>query len=271
MKSFVKTLATVSLWLIPVNLPSQTFAPKLSPQDRLTAARALYYTPTTAGLKSFGCKASFDWKDLLQTVRGKPVEANDLLLVYLNSTNLSVSDDLRGEGHLDWANTSVPDPTVDGSATKMQHGMKQIFDGFFKSWNAYLNGTMIPIPDKTIQLTPADGGLQLHAPSESMTVDEDFDKNMLLTKAHVSTPQMDVVATPIFINTPDGRLISEIHNEVKMPITSPPVYADFFVTYRDLNGYRIPETIRFDEKNVAVLEFKLTDCITSPTRQKPVR
>ena len=34
-----------------------------SPNTKLLSARALYYTPTVQGLKSFRCTVDFDWKD----------------------------------------------------------------------------------------------------------------------------------------------------------------------------------------------------------------
>ncbi len=40
-------------------------------RDRLFAAHAQYYTPTTSGLKSFHCEASIDWKAMLTGFSGK--------------------------------------------------------------------------------------------------------------------------------------------------------------------------------------------------------
>ena len=38
------------------------------------SARALYYTPTTQGLKSFRCTVDFDWKDFLTRYSGADVK-----------------------------------------------------------------------------------------------------------------------------------------------------------------------------------------------------
>jgi hypothetical protein len=177
---------------------------------------------------------------------------------------MSVRDDLRGDGKLEWSNAAVPAESLADSAAKMQQGLTVMFSGFFQSWNAYLNGSMVPPPDKSTKLTVVADGIHLHGASGKMTIDEDFDKNMLLTKAHVLTDEMDVDAVPVFTDTPDGRVIAEIHNEVRQPISAPPMLLSISVVYQSVSNYRIPELIRYGVKNVARMEFKLTDCTINP-------
>lgn len=246
------------------------FSQKQSPTERLIAARALYYTPTTAGLKSFGCRVSFDWKTFLTNVTGKEIQDDNAFLQYLVAGQMSVKDELRGSGELQWSTTAVPAKGLEDSATKMQKGLGEMFDGFFQSWNGYLNGTMVPVPDKTVTLTPVAEGLHLHGAYDKMVIDEDYDKNMLLTQAHVVTPEMDVIATPTFTDTPDGRLVAEIHNEVRQPVSAPPAYADISVVYQQVGAYRLPGTIHYGVKNVAQMDFKLSDCtVNSETAHPP--
>ncbi|HEY4381341.1 MAG TPA: hypothetical protein VGN01_13405 [Acidobacteriaceae bacterium] len=241
-----------------------------TPAERLISARALYYTPTTAGLKSFGCQVSFDWKTFLSNVAGKDIQDDNAFLQYLVAGQMSVKDDLRGSGDLKWSSPAAPAKNLEAAAAKMQNGLDEMFSGFFKSWNAYLNGSMVPIPDKTVTLTTVADGMHLHAAYGTTTIDEDFDKNMLLKEAHVVTPEMDVLAMPVFTDTPDGRLLAEIHNEVRQPVSAPPAYANISVVYQQVGAYRLPETIRYDLKNVAQMDFKLSDCTVNSDTPRPL-
>ncbi len=67
-------------------------------EDRILAARALYYTPTAKGLRAFSCDVSIDWKDLLTRFSGKVIDEDNAYLRYLESTRLSISDNLKSGG-----------------------------------------------------------------------------------------------------------------------------------------------------------------------------
>src|ERR1700744_1439040 len=86
------------LSVTPCVLRAQT----TSPNTKLLSARALYYTPTTQGLKSFHCTVDFDWKDFLARYSGADVKDDSPYLQYLRSIHLAVSDDLNGECKLEW-------------------------------------------------------------------------------------------------------------------------------------------------------------------------
>ena len=252
-------IALIAFCLAPRYAPSQA----ISTADRVRTARALYYTPTASGLRSFGCSVTLDWKGFIEKASGQDIGDDNPMLMYLNSAQLSVKDDLGGAGRLEWANTTTPPQALEDPAAKVQAGLKQMFSGFFQSWNAYLNGNMFPVPDALSTLTPVGGGVHLHAAAEKTTVDEDFDKTMLLTKAHVVKDATDVIAMPIFVDTDDGRLISEIHNEVRMTQDAPPMFVDIFVSYQPVADYQLPSDIRYNVKNVLDISFKLMNCTTT--------
>jgi hypothetical protein len=76
--------------------------------DRLLAARAHYFTPTANGLKSFHCEATIDWKVLLTRLGGSEIPEDNPTLRYLQTVHLSVVDQLKGKGSMEWSDTGVP-------------------------------------------------------------------------------------------------------------------------------------------------------------------
>ncbi|HEY4010061.1 MAG TPA: hypothetical protein VGM11_07920 [Acidobacteriaceae bacterium] len=237
------------------------------PNEKLLAARALYYTPTAQGLKSFHCDVIVDWKDLLTRVGGTEINDDNPLLKYLQTVHLSATDDLRTGGGLEWANTATPPEGKEQAATQMSGGIKQMFNGFFQSWNGYMNGTMVPAPDSSTVVTEADGGLHLYEKTATAELNESFDKNFLLTDAHVVMPTLDATAYPSYEDTPDGRIVSVIRTVYRQPPSAPPAELTMKIGYAPVSNFRLPETLQYELKNVGLFVFKLSGC-TVQTNEK---
>ena len=232
---------------------------------KLASARALYYTPTTQGLQSFHCTVDFDWKDMLARYSGGAVPDDNPFLQYLRSVRLAVSDDLRGTGQLEWTTSATAPAGQEDSAAKMKEGMQQMMNGFFSSWNAYMNGNMVPAADATTTVTETPDGLRLHATAPDADVTELFDKNMLLTEAHVVQPTSDVFAYPTYTNTPDGRVVSAIRTVYRQPPTAPPAELTLNISYAPVQSFRLPETLNYELKNIGTFAFKFSSCSVQTT------
>jgi len=247
-------------------------------KDRLYAAHAQYYTPTTRGLQSFHCAATVDWQAMLSRTNGIDIPESNPFLKYLNSVQLSVADELKGKGSMDWTSTTAPPEGKEEALAKIRDGMQSMLFGFFQTWNAYVNGGMVPLPDDTITVATAGTGVHLSGGSSGITIDEDFDVNMLLTQAIVVTPDLRVVATPTYATSPEGLLISAVASQVSQPPNAPQSEADFRVEYAKVDAFQIPSHVVFDIKNVGVIDVRFSACQVSvadwakkPAPATPVR
>jgi hypothetical protein len=249
--------------------PGVLRAQATAPNAKLMAARPLYYTPTTQGLKSFRCTVDFDWKDFLVRYSGAEVKDDSPYLQYLRSIHLAISDDLNGDGKLEWTTSSATPEGKADAVAKIKEGMQQMMVGFFSSWNAYMNGNMVNVPDATTTVTETGDGLRLHAAAETTEVTELFDKNLLLTEAHVVQPTSDVLAYPTYTDTPDGRVISSIRTVFRQPPTAPPAELNIRVSYTPVQSFRIPDTLNYELKNVGSFEFKFSACSVETTKKAP--
>lgn len=232
-------------------------------RDRLAAAHSQYYTPTASGLKSFHCDAAIDWKTLLSRFSGTEIPEDNPALQSLLTVHLAVSDDLHGAGSLEWTSTDAPPENINAPVTQIRDGLKTAVAGFFQSWNAYVNGSMVPLADPTVSLAKSGDGMHLTATDRGMTIDEDFDKNMLLTQAVVVSPSVKVIAIPIFTPTSDGLLVSTVQNKVNQPPTAPETDATFRIDYARVDAFQIPSRIIFDIKNTGVIEIGFKTCKVS--------
>ncbi len=247
---------TASACLACALLPAQ----EKSPRERLAAAHAQYYTPTTAGLKSFHCDATVDWKGMLSRFSGKDIADDNPMLVYLNSARLTISDDLHGKGEMQWTEGGAPPAGKEAAAKQISEGFRQVVEGFFQSWNPFMNGGMVPYPDHTVEITPSGDGLHLSGKTGDVQVDEDFDKNMLLTQALVIGPQMHVLATPVYARTADGLVVSSVASQVHQPPDAPETDITFQIEYAKVDSFQIPSHVVFDIKNVGIMEFRTSNC-----------
>jgi hypothetical protein len=232
-------------------------------RDRLTAAHALYYTPTASGLKSFRCDANIDWKSMLTRFSGTEVSDDNAALKFLQTVHLSVADDLKGNGALEWNSPSDGPADKQAAIKQIREGLQTSVSGFFQSWNAYMNGGMVPVPDSTVIITKSGTGVHLGSTSNDSKFDEDFDKNMLLTQVLVVTANIKVLATPTYSSTPDGLIVSGVKSEVSQPPAAPPIEAIFRIDYARVDAFQIPSRIVFDIKNTGVIEIGFSACQVS--------
>jgi hypothetical protein len=259
------------LFIIASLCSTTTIAQDKAARDRLFTAHGQYYTPTANGLKSFQCEATIDWKAMLSRFGGTEIPADNPLLKYLQTVHLTVVDELKGTGSIEWSETGVPPEGKEQGVKQMRDGLQTMMGGFFQSWNAYMSGAMVPFPDDSTEVTTAEAGIHLHATSDNMNVDEDFDKNMLLTQAVVVTPELKVVAVPIYVRTDDGLIISAVTSQLHQPPSAPPVEVTFRVEYAKVGAFQIPSHIVYDVKNVGVIEVGFNSCQVSVVNstQKP--
>jgi hypothetical protein len=234
-----------------------------SARERLFAAHAMYYTPTASGLTSFYCDTTIDWKATLTRIAGKEIPDDNPTLKFLQTVHLSVADDLKDKGSLGWTVASDPPEGKENAIKQMREGLQTSVEGFFQSWNAYMNGSMVPLPDSTVTVTKSGDGVHLSGESKDMKFDEDFDKNMLLTQALVVGPNLRVLATPTFQRTPDGLVVSAVTSQMNQPPTAPQTEATFRIDYATVDSFQIPSHIALNVKNTASFEFNFSACQVS--------
>lgn len=197
---------------------------------------------------------------MLTRASGKEIADENPALQYLQTVHLAVTDDLRGKGSLDWTSPTDPPDDKKASIKQMQEGLQAAVSGFFQSWNAYMNGTMVPLPDPTVTVTESGDGVHLRGISKTTTFDEDYDKNMLLTEVHVVSPTVDVVARPTYTTTEDGLILSSVTSQLHQPPTAPETDVTFRIEYAKVNAYHVPSHVVFDIKNTGVIELGFTGC-----------
>jgi hypothetical protein len=243
-------------WLCCASL----FAQDKSARDRLAIARAQYYNPTASGLKSFRCEAAIDWKAMLTRFSGTEISGDNPTVKYLQTVHLAVADDLRGQGSLEWTSPDDPPAGEDASVRQMREGLQTAVAGFFQTWNAYMNGSMVPFPGKSITVTQSGDGFHVSGTAKDMQIDEDFDKNMLLTQALVVGPNLRVLAIPTFSNTPDGLLISAVASRVNQPPSAPEAEVTFRIEYAKVESFQIPDHVVLDIRNIGRIDFTFSAC-----------
>jgi hypothetical protein len=200
---------------------------------------------------------------MLTRFSGKEITDDNPVVKYLQTVHLSVTDELTGKGSLQWTSTGTPPEGTEAALKQIQQGLETTVAGFFQSWNAYMNGSMVPLPDSTVTVKTVADGVHLSGVSKDMSLDEDFDKNMLLTQALVVSPDSKVLAIPIYANTADGRLVSSIKSQVNQPPTAPQTEIAISVEYGKVDSFQIPSHVVFDIKNTGIIEIGFNACQVS--------
>jgi hypothetical protein len=237
--------------------------------DRLLAGRAQYYTPTTSGLKSFHCDASIDWKSMLTRLGGTEIPDDDPVLKYLQTIRLSVADQLNGKGSMEWAEAGVPPKGAEQNLKRISDGLQTDMAGFFRDWNAYMNGSIVPLPSSKAIVTIMGTGVHIRATSEATSVDEDFDQNMLLMQVLVVSPEMRLLAKPSYVETSDGLVISSVTYTVNRPPSAPQEQTILRMEYAKVDSFQIPSKVIIDTRNIGVIEVGFNACQVSVAGAEP--
>ena len=255
---FTILLVCCALPLLPVAIQAQSTA---SPAATFRKARALYYTPIDKGLRGFGCDVGFDWKQFMEKANSAPVQDADERLAYLRSVKLTMSDDLNAGGQLQWAApTTAPDASEE-SIAQIRSGMQAMWSGFFQSWNGFLTGDLVSLGDNqtTVERTSS-GGFHVFTTKGGKVAEEFFDKNLVLLSLHVSTPTLDSNLTPIFLDSAQGRLVTDLNSVVKQPPSAAGTTVDMQVGYAAVNGFQLPSTLQIDVGGTTAFDFTLSNC-----------
>ena len=200
---------------------------------------------------------------MLTRLTGVDIPDDSPVLKYLQTVHLSVADELRGRGTLDWSEASAPPEGKEASMKQMQNGLQQSVSGFFQSWNAYMNGSMVPLPDSSLTVTEAGEGVHLSGAAKEMKIDEDFDKNTVLTRALVVSPAIKVVALPTYAETTDGLILTSVQSTINQPPTAPPIEATFRIEYAKVDSFQLPSHIVLDIRNIGIIELAFSGCHTT--------
>jgi len=122
---------------------------------------------------------------------------------------------------------------------------------------------MVPIPDKTLTVTPSGEGIHLSASSQAAKIDEDFDKSLLLTQVLVVSPSIKVLATPTYVEMPGGLTVTSVDSKINQPPSAPQTEAIFRIEYANVDTFEIPSRIVLDIKNTGLIDLSLNACQVS--------
>src|ERR1700720_1909995 len=122
-----------AFFIIPCLCSAPIHAQDKAARDRLFAAHAQYYTPTASGLTSFRCEATIDWRTMLTRLSGTEIREDNPVLKYLQTVHLSVVDQLKGKGSMEWSDTAVPPEGKEENVKQIRDGFRTMMEGFFQS------------------------------------------------------------------------------------------------------------------------------------------
>ncbi len=243
--------------LVSAQAPARATA---SPAAEFRRARALYYTPVDRGLQGFTCDVGFNWKQFIEKANSGPVPDTDERLAYLRTIKLSVTDDLNGTGQLLWvAPTTAPDAS-EQSVAQIRSGLQALWSGFFQSWNGFYTGDLVSLGDSKTTVERTANGYHVFTSQGGKLAEESYNGSLVLLSLHVATPTLDSNLTPIFVDTAQGRLVTNLNSIVKQPPSAPGVTVDMTLHYAPVNGFQLPSALSINVGGTTNFDFTLSNC-----------
>ena len=231
-----------------------------SPAAAFRKARSLYYTPIDRGLQGFSCEVHFKWKQFLETANHGPVPDADERLAYLRGIKLSITDDLNGSGQLLWAAPTTAPDASEQSVAQIRSGMQAMWSGFFQSWNGFVTGDLVSLGDDRTTVERTAKGYHVFTGQNGKLAEETFDSNLVLLSLHVSTPTLESNLTPVFTDSAQGQLVTNLNSVVRQPPSAPGSMVDMAVHYQPVNGFQLPSELSINVSGAADFDFTLSNC-----------
>jgi hypothetical protein len=223
--------------------------------------RMLYYTPTTAGLRSVSCDVKVDWHGILQSAAaGKDVAMDDPRVIYLNQVKISFRLTLDGASKVNWTAPSGTYPGGDAALHQMEDGTQQTLGGFSKLWVIFLNGTFLPAPNEgDFHLTRADDGLLLTLGQKGISLEEKLLSDYTLEEYHGKTGGQDVDFFPIFAKTSEGLLLTGLEGTYGSGGPGP-VRLKLRGQYQEAGGFQVLRSLNVTVLNLGQFNFTFENC-----------
>jgi len=225
--------------------------------------RMLYYTPTTAGLRSFSCDARLDWHGILERASaGKTIPADAPAVVYLNKVKISFTATMDGKSNIDWTQPTGEFPGEVSSYNQMKGGVQQMLQGFFQFWAPNINGTLLPGPKDDFRLVAENGGYRIYVSDAENSVEEVVDHDRVFKELHVKTPSMAGDFALTFSPSPEGLKITGADGNVSQN-GGAPAHIRFGLDYQPVGGFQVPRNVSMEVVNVGRFDYIFENCKTS--------
>jgi hypothetical protein len=76
-------------------------------------------------------------------------------------------------------------------------------------------------------------------------------------------PEIKVLATPTYVNTPERLVISVVTSQVNQPPSAPPAETTTRIQYAKVGAFQLPSNVILDTSNVGVFEVGFNSCQVS--------
>jgi hypothetical protein len=237
---------------------------------RMSAARSMYYMPGTDGLNSFRCNVIIDWDALFSRIAGRAVPESLPLLRYVNGVRMTTTDDLKGDGSLEWTDTVPPPANQATEAGRIRAALIQAFHGFYQLWNQFMNGVLVRAQDSMTTLSAlSGGGLLMHGKTSTEAFDETYDRTMLLMSSRVVTKDIDSTLYPTFEESHEGWRVTDIHVISHQLPNSPAEDYSVRIAYSPVGDFQLPSTLRLSAVGIGYFDITLSNCTINPASKKP--
>lgn len=263
--------------------PPTTPQASASLNDALMArATALYDSALKSGLRSFTCQVHPDWQRIIASSRNGALQDSDAAkVVLLTAVKITLHAHLQGSSTIDWQppDSAVPrtQELVD-TLDRAHLSVGSTLDGVLKLWTPLIDGSVAEsLSDDTMDVQQTASGYLVRskdnaakpndkqkAPAASQThsVMEDFDQNLLLTHYTLVDAGSTASLKPAFASTPQGLLVSSF-DAFLQPAGAPATDArqmHIAFTYQSVSGVQVPGSISLTLPGVVEMDFMLNNC-----------
>ncbi len=214
-------------------------APAGGPVD-LKKAALTYYSLHRQGFQSASCGIHPDWSSLLKTL---PDADRARAVQKLDTVRFDLTVDADGVANVAVTAPPAGSPEEAKGIAQMSGGMKEMMDGFFKSWSMFVIGSPFPEPGVAVDDHATASGRELKYNDHAAEVTEEIAAGNLITEVRVHDPRFNSSMRPRFVADPGGLLLSGYNSDFIGADGSDATKLDVTIENQSVNGLKFPSMI----------------------------
>jgi hypothetical protein len=212
-------------------------------KEIVTKARQSYYNLRDLGLIGFRCDVipnlEFAFADMKKTdPAGAAASSKDISV-------LRIVMSLDAENNVMVTKTELPggDPQLAEARERVFEGIRQMVTGFYQTTSLFILGNPFPEVTGEYQLEEQAGQYRLSYKEVDADAVIYMDKDLVMNKMDINTPEFTSTISPKFAKNPKGFLLIGYGGVYKATASTDDMKLNVQIAYQDVSGFQLPQKL----------------------------
>jgi hypothetical protein len=212
-------------------------------KEIIAKARQSYYNLHTQGLAGFHCDISPNLDLVVADQRKTDPAGADRSMSNLKGLRISMSLDPENNVQVTRGDLPPMDTQAASERDRIFGALQQVVTGFYQTATPFILDTAFPEVNGVYQLEDQSGQYRLSYKDGNADAVILMDKDLIMNRMDIGTPDFTAVIQPRFLKNPNGYLLSGYSGIYKSKSEGQDIKLNVQITYQDVGGLQLPQKL----------------------------